>query len=435
MATQDRFSTESTAPTFTPFWRRLPSFFVYPLQMGSMLRIIGYSLVGGVAMLLVPLVGTLLYAILWIIFLKYAFVVMERTANGRFDEPGGFQDKEVGDAGQVWRQYGLFLVLGLLVGLCAVLFGMVGFFSGLLLLNIVVPAGIMIIAVERSLGQALNPGQIVFYIKTIGSPYLALCGFLFSLQSSSHWLQGFLHSHMSSGLAMPLLIFVDFYFVLIIYHMMGYAIYQYHEALGVDAAVDFETAEAALSPGKKVDPLLSKLSSLIANGQHDEALELLRAELRTHWENNDLHDRYQKLLVASGKQTEALHHAREFIVKLVNEKRLFQALDLSEQCFKVDPEFQLQDSYQVQDLAVAARMGRRSKLALDLMRRFDRRYPDHPHIPAVYLLSAQILSEHYKMDKEALQILTALQAKFPDHALAKEARQYQEVLNKVAAMS
>jgi TolA-binding protein len=79
-------------------------------------------------------------------------------------------------------------------------------------------------------------------------------------------------------------------------------------------------------------------------------------------------------------------------------------------------------------------MGRRPKLALDLMRRFDRRYPEHPHIPSVYLTSAQILSEHYRMDKEALQILQGLQAKFPDHALAKEARQYQEVLNKVAAI-
>ncbi|MFZ2163750.1 MAG: hypothetical protein WAW02_16170 [Sideroxyarcus sp.] len=435
MATQDRFSAESTAPTFTPFWRRLPGFFVYPLQMGSMLRIIGYSLVGGFAMLLVPLFGMLLYAILWIVFLKYAFVVMERTASGRFDEPGGVHDKEVGDAGQVWRQYGLFLVLGLLLGMAIYLFGEIGANVGSLLFNIVVPAGIMIIAVERSLGKALNPGQIVFYIKTIGSPYLALCAFLISLLESSKWLQGFLYQHMGAGLATPLLIFVDFYFVLIIYHMMGYAIYQYHEALGVDAAVDFEQAEAALSPGKKADPLLAKLGSLIANGQQDEAIELLRGELRSHWENNDLHERYQKLLVASGRQTEALTHAREFIVKLVNEKRLFQALDLSEQCLKVDPEFQLQDSYQVQDLAVAARMGRRSKLALDLMRRFDRRYPDHPHIPAVYLLSAQIYSEHYKMDKEALQILQALQAKFPDHALAKEAQQYQEVLNKVAAMS
>jgi len=434
MASQDRFSTESAAPTFTPFWRRLPGFFVYPLQMGSMLRIIGYSLLGGFATILPSLFGGLVYFILWIVFLKYAFVVMERTASGRFDEPGGLSDRDEGDAGQVWRQYGLFVILGLLVGLLAYMFGEVGAGFGSLFIDIVLPAGIMIIEVERSFGQALNPGQIIFYIKTIGSPYLALCAFLFSLLQSSEWLQGFLYGHLDSWLAMPLLNFVDFYFTLIIYHMMGYAIYQYHEALGVEAAVGFEEAEAKLSPGKKADPVLSKLSSLIANGQQDEALELLRNELRTRWDSNDLHERYQKLLVASGKQTEALHHAREFIVKLVNEKRLFQALDLSEQCLKVDPEFQLQDSYQVQDLAVAARMGRRSKLALDLMRRFDRRYPDHPHIPAVYLLSAQILSEHYKMDKEALQILQALQAKFPDHALAKEAKQYQEVLNKVAAM-
>ncbi|MDO8925897.1 MAG: hypothetical protein Q7U94_03180 [Sideroxyarcus sp.] len=433
MANHERFSTES-ASTFTPFWRRLPSFFAYPMQMGSIMRIAGYSLLGGFSVLLPSLFGVLLYAILWIVFLKYAFVVMERTANGQFDEPGGLQDKEEGDAGQVMRQYGLFLILGMFVGLFIYLFGRVGYGVGSLLLNIVVPAGIMIIATKRSLGQALNPGQILFYIKTIGSPYLALCGLLFSLLTSSEWLQGFLYEHMDSWLAIPLLIFVDFYFVLIIYHMMGYAIYQYHEELGVFAAVGFEEAEAKLSTGKAADPVLSRLGTLIANGQQDEAIELLRNELRTRWENNDLHDRYQKLLVLAGRQTEALHHAREFIVKLVNEKRLFQALDLSEQCLKRDPEFQLQDSYQVLDLAVAARMGRRSKLALDLMRRFDRRYPDHPHIPSVYLLSAQILSEHYRMDKEALQILQALQLKFPDHSLVKEARQYQEALNKAAAI-
>lgn len=434
MANQDRFSAEA-APTFTPFWRRLPSFFVYPMQMGSMLRIAGYAFLGGFARLLPPLFGVVLYVILWIVFLKFAFVVMERTANGQLDEPGGLQDKEEGDAMQVMRQYGLFVFLGMFVGLFAVLFGKVGFGIGWLLMNIMAPAGIMIIAVERSLGQALNPGKMLFFMKTIGSPYLALCAFLFSLLTSSQWLQGFLQAHMDSWLAMPLLNFVSFYFVLIIYHMMGYAIYQYHEPLGVYAAVSFEDAEAKFSSGKAPDPVLSKLGTLIANGQQDEALELLRGELRTRWEDNDLHERYQKLLLVSGKQTEALTHAREFIVKLVNEKRLFQALDLSEQCLKLDPEFQLQDSYQVHDLAIAARMGRRAKLALDLMRRFDRRNPEHPHIPAVYLLSAQLLSEHYKMDKEAMQILQALQAKYPDHELAKEAGKYLQALNKLAAIS
>lgn len=433
MADEHRFSVESGS-AFTPFWRRLPSFFVYPMQMGSIMRVVGYSLVGGFSALLPSMFGGLLYIVLWIVFLKYAFVVLERTANGQFDEPGGLQDTEEGDASQVMRQYGLFIILGMLVGVFGFLFGKIGFSVSSLALNIVVPAGIMIIAVKRSLGAALNPAQILFYIKTIGSAYLALCGLLVSLLSSSAWLQDFLYDHMDSWLAIPLLNLVDFYFVLIIYHMMGYAIYQYHEPLGVFAAVSFEDAEAKLSSGKGADPVLAKLGTLIANGQQEDAIELLRNELRTRWESNDLHERYQKLLLASGKQAEALQHAREFIAKLVTEKRLFQALDLSEQCLKLDPEFQLQDSFHVHDLAVAARMGRRPKLALDLMRRFDRRYPNHPNIPPVYLLSAQILSEHYKMDKEALQILQALQAKFPDHGLAKEARLYQDALTKIAAI-
>ena len=436
MSTHDRFSAESGS-TFTPFWHRLPSFFLYPLQTGTFLRMAGYSVLGGLSRLIPDPFSSAVYVILWIVFFKYAFLVLERTANGQFDEPGGgLQDNQDGDAAQVMRQYGLFILVGISSGLLTVMLGEFGYGLGSLFTSLVIPAGIMIIATTRSLGQAINPARILFYIRTIGSPYLALCFLIFSLTLSGEWLQEFLCTCSGANpfLSLPLLSFADFYFALIAYHMMGYAIYQYHEELGVFAAVSFEEAEAKLSPGKAADPVLSRLGSLIANDQQDEALDLLRNELRTRWENNELHDRFQKLLFAMGKQTEALHHAREFIAKLVTEKRMFQALDLCEQCLALDPEFQLQDSYQVHELAAAARMAKRSKLALDLMRRFDRRYPDHPHIPHVYLLSAQILSEHYRMDKEALKILQALQAKFPDHALVNEARQYAEVLSKVAAI-
>jgi tetratricopeptide (TPR) repeat protein len=239
---------------------------------------------------------------------------------------------------------------------------------------------------------------------------------------------------MYSWLSVPLLSFVEFYFALITYHMMGYVIYQYHEGLGVDTEVSFEQAEAKLSPGKAGDPILVKLGTLIANGQQNEAVDLLQDALRTRWENNDLHERYQKLLVATGKQIPALHHGREFINKLVLEKRFFQALDLCEQCLKMDPEFQLQDSFQVFELASAARMERRYQLALDLMRRFDRRYPEHQHVPAVYLLTAQILGEQLNLYNEAIQILQAIQIKFPHHPLAVEALAYQDVLTKLSAI-
>jgi outer membrane protein assembly factor BamD (BamD/ComL family) len=109
-------------------------------------------------------------------------------------------------------------------------------------------------------------------------------------------------------------------------------------------------------------------------------------------------------------------------------------LDLCEQCLKIDPEFQLQDSNRVHELASAAYTGKRCKLALDLMRRFDRRNPGHPHIPSVYLLSARILGDHFQMYREAIQILSTLQARFPDHAAAKEARLYMQTLSKFTAV-
>jgi len=434
MAEHNRFSVESS-PTFTPFWHRLPSFFLYPLQTGSIMRIAGYSVFGGISMFIPSPFDQLLRFVLWIVFLKYAFVVMERTANGQFDEPNNLDNKDEGDAAQVMRQFGLFLIFGAAFGLLVAMFGKVGYGLGWLLMNIAPPAGIMIIAVSRSFWQALNPLQILFFIKTIGSPYLALCFLLLSLTGSGAWLQYFLFDHMDSWLVLPLLSFVEFYFALITYHMMGYAIYQYHEELGVHADVSFEKAEAQISPNKVADPFLTKLGTLIAAGKDGEAVSLLREELRINWGNNDLHERYQRLLVAVGKQDSALQHAREFIAKLVTEKRLFQALDLCEQSLKADPEFQLQNPDHVHELATAASLAKRPKLALDLMRRFDKRYPEHAHIPPVYLLSAKILNEQYRMHKEAAQIMRTLQAKFPDHALASEARQYLEAITTLNAAS
>jgi tetratricopeptide (TPR) repeat protein len=427
-----QFSTD-TKEGFTPFWHRLPRFFLYPLSVGALMRMAGYSLFGGLAMFIPPMFGALLSLILWIVFLKYAFVVMERTAGGQFDEPNDV-DGQDGDAAQVIRQFVLFLVFGILFAALGYLLGIPGFVIGAILINVLPPAGIMIIAVTRSLLEALNPFRIYFFIRTIGTPYLALCFILISLTSSGAWLKGFMYSHIHSWLALPVLSFVEFYFALMTYHMMGYVIYQYHDELGLDAKVGFAEAEAKLSPNKAADPVLVELTSLVSNGQEEKAIDLLERELRVRWEDNDLHERYQKLLVATGKLKLALHHGREFIVKLVNEKRMFQALDLCEECLNIDREFQLQDSYQVYDLAVVAEMSRRRDLALKLMRRFDSRYPEHPHIPAIYLLSAQILNEHFHMHEEAKQILHTLKTRFPEHTLAMEAGKYLEVVSKCAAI-
>jgi len=433
MAEQVGFSVEAD-PAFTPFWRRLPRFLVYPMQMGPLVRMAGFALAGGVAILLLGPFGLLINLILWLVFLKYAFVVLERTAVGRFDEPNNLEGNEQGEISQVLRMIALLIILGILTLPLFIFLGKIGEGLAWLLINIVPPAGIMIIATTHSLGQALNPKWIIFYARTIGSPYLALCFLLLSVTSSEAWAQHLMGAHVNSWVVLPLTSFLQFYFTLITYNMMGYVIYQYHDKLGLHAEVSFEKAEAKLSPNKQAaDPFLAKLGALMAEGKEEEACGLLREELRINWDRNDLHERYQKLLVALGKKDLAADHARDFIGKLVLDKKLFQAMDLCEQGLKADPAFQPKNADHVYELAAAASLANRHKLALDLMRGFDKRYPGHKHIPQVYLLSAKILEERYGKAEEAAKILRALQAKFPEHALAAEARKYLAALARTNA--
>lgn len=433
MSERDHFSVEP-ATTFPPFWRRFPDFFLYPMQTGSIIRIALCSVFGSFFLIIPNWVGDPFYGILLIVFLKYALTVTGRTANGQFDEPNGVDDSDAGDVTQTIKLLSLLGMMWMINTLTGKTSGEVGVGLGWLLSVIVTPASVMIIVIHRSLIQALNPVRIIHCIKTIGAPYLSLCFILLSLFSCGDWLQSFLTGHMHSWLVFPLSSFVVFYFILIASHLIGYVIYQYHEVLGAHAAVSFEKMEANTLPGSRNNQMLTRLSSLIADGHHETALELLRDELCVRGDNIDLNERYQKLLSATGKHKLAMNHAREFIAQLVAEKRFFQALDLCEQWLKLDPEFKQQDAYLLYDLASAAGVAKRPKLALDLLTDFDRKYPGHPHIPSVYLLTAQLLSEHFQKNQQAIQILHTLQTEFPDHQLAADARQYMETLVRVAAI-
>jgi len=433
MFEHDHFTAEPIT-TFPPFWRRFPSFFLYPMQVGSIIRVVISSVIGGIFLFMPKEFGNPLFYILVIVFCKYALAVMGRTANGKLDEPDGVDESDDGDFAQLFRQLSLIGMMCLVVMLLGELFRDYGRGMGVMLFIAVAPAGVMLVTMHRSFVQALNPARIIHCIRTIGAPYWSLCFVLLSLYGSGNWLQSFLSDQIHSWLALPLLSFVVFYFIVITAHILGYVIYQYHESLGVHAAVSFEKREAGISPDSFRNRVLVNLSSLMTEGRNDAALELLRDELCVRVDDIDLHERYQKLLTATGKHKVAMLHAREFISHLVAEKRFFQALDLCEQWLKSAPEFKLEDSSQVYELASAAYLAKRYKLALDLMSDFDKKYPDHPHIPSVYLLTAKILSEHFQKNREAMQILHILQTEFPDHLLAGEARQFMDALSRVAAI-
>jgi TolA-binding protein len=67
------------------------------------------------------------------------------------------------------------------------------------------------------------------------------------------------------------------------------------------------------------------------------------------------------------------------------------------------------------------------------VRGFDKRFPGHVDIPAVYLFSAGVASERLRKDDLARSLLKEILRRYPGHELAGEAARYLEVIDRLAA--
>ncbi|MDR2186586.1 MAG: hypothetical protein LBE62_00875, partial [Azonexus sp.] len=85
--------------------------------------------------------------------------------------------------------------------------------------------------------------------------------------------------------------------------------------------------------------------------------------------------------------------------------------------------------------AKEARRQHDPKLALDIMRAFDKNHPGHPLIPDVYFLSASILCEDLRRDDMADRIFAAIVKRYPEHACAAQAGKYRETLARLKGQS
>src|SRR5204863_427898 len=169
-------------------------------------------------------------------------------------------------------------------------------------------------------------------IAGIGLPYLVLCVFLFLLIQSAALLGGLLDDFMAEFVAGWLADVVTMYFMVSMYYLMGYALYQNHEELGVDVQVDPAAAQKklAIASGKKVEPDLlgPQTQALLGDGKLEEAAGRIENRLKREWENNKLHDQYHKVLLMDGKEKPITRHVNEYVPKLIRENRGARAADV-----------------------------------------------------------------------------------------------------------
>ena len=416
----------------TPFWQRIPKFFLYPFHPEPLL----YSALLSAASLLGALLPTFLVELgILLAVLRYAFRVMEQTSLG-YLTPDQFElDTKPERKNLPYKLLGIVLIWGFIVGVIGRVSVVLGFVANVFL-TLALPASVMALSASNSFAEGMNPASWISTMRTVGKPYLALWVFLFLLMGGGPIVVPLLVPRLGRWLALPVVNYVFIYFTLVMFNMMGYCLYQYHHMLGLKVNVDFDAArdgsDAAVAAGKPRDTAGDEIAARVAAGDVKGALGIAYEQTRTAPEDIALQERYHKLLLLGDRPDSTLSHAQELISLLLRKERGQRALEVFKACRELREDFALEDAGKILKLAQAARRAGEYNLALTLVRGFDKRNPRHPDIPGVYLMSAQILSEHFKKNEMAGMILKGMMQKFPDHPLSSEAGTYLKVLEHMA---
>ncbi len=454
-------ATHTGSNAITPFWRRIPFFFLFPAYPSALLRVLGLAVLASIPFAISPgnviLFLVVLFPIAWVMLLRYAFVVLEQTSLGRLSPADYPFDVGSASSYKPYKQLAVIVLMGVLVGIITAALGETPGLIAYGLLAIAMPAGIMLVAIEDSIRSAMHPGKLIHIMFSVGWPYLALFAFLLLLSAGQAELSEWLNSYATAPLAgfenmndvdnveeidvaalqaaqaavaaryrwvFVLLNAVGMYFTLIMYNMMGYVLYQYHEELGLDVAV---------KPGgnaEEVDSTAARIGQLVADGDANAALDLAYEDQRTNPTSIAAHDRYHKLLVRGGHDERALAHAKIFITVLLQQSQGRQAMTVLEAMLRKKRDFEPANLGEFLQLAQLAANSRQGDIALHLLDAYLRR-ANAGDLPKGMLLKAKVLCEHLRQDEQARTLLIDMIAKHPAHPLTAEAQQYLQLIDRL----
>ncbi len=262
--------------TVQPFWRHLSDIYRYPLSIQSVIVIILTALIATIFASF-----TILLLIPTIILTHYCFVCLRHTANGKMIAP----DFELSfDSGIASLFYVLIVMIaiGICVGLVFNIFG-VGIGTLTMVLGVaILPAAIMVIAIDEKLFSALDPGKLASIVSATGVSYFLMLLFIIVMFSSVAALSSFFSSMQSPWTIIFVQSVISNYYTIVIFHIMGYLVFQNQEDLGFRAK-DSRNKTSIRSVDKRN---LAKIDILVKVGDYQKAVSLFKQQV--HADSNKI---------------------------------------------------------------------------------------------------------------------------------------------------
>lgn len=401
-----------------PFWDVIPQFFLIPFK-GA----------GVVALLLFTLLATFFphFFILIMIFfaaIKYGMEILQNTAEGRLEAPE-LSFRVLNENYELpFKQLFLFLLPILLLTQVGGSFISFIIISNIILFYLfVLPASVMTLSYTHSFFSAINPFTLMSLIGRIGWSYGILYVFLLFLNGGASAAYYFLVGD-SPDASIFWALFFQIYFAWVMYAMMGYVLYQYHEDIG------YELPEGSQDQNQD-STILARFHHLVETENYTEAQSELREIVLRDPDNLDLRMKFHKIVKMAGDNKQLTIHGTGLIKRLLEKRKWIDAVNVYLDCVKIDPEFKPESDVHYLPLAEEMRRMRLYKQAIKLSNGFHQRYPKSEQIPYLYLLVTKIFIEDLSLDEKAKPILSLLQKKYGGHEIALEVKRYTAFLTRI----
>ena len=396
-------------------------FQVEPLIVAVLLSVLGYAL-------LIPLdiVFILVLLVILLVTTRYAFKVAALASRGVVhsrDYTRQMMDPEWNSL--PWALFGVLVVHVFIIRFLLQLnpwLGLIGSLASSLLL----PATFMVLIQSGRMLPALNPFELLATMFDIGKHYLLLCLFLFLLQVGMPQALMVLLPITPRLLLLPVVIFTIIYFTWVMAALIGYVMYQHHGSLDIDVlqqpevAAPVSTERPEVTEARRRD---AEVAAMVQSGDLQGAITEAREWVRTG--QNPLADerRYHRVLLLDTVQSGRLaDHTPRYVALLVKARQAGEAIKVLEAVQAKLPDFALTSSADTLALAEQAWKQMEAKRTLQLLRGFDKRFPNTPEIPRACELVVRALKQGMARGDMALPLYQSMLKRYPDHPATQEAR-------------
>ncbi|TGN39005.1 hypothetical protein E5Q11_13965 [Marinobacter confluentis] len=401
-----------------PFWNRIGAFFRYPFHTDPLLVIAICTLVP--LLITNSIVGLIVWLVLAIALLKYTYAVINHTAEGHMKPPPVSVAFSGSGFDIVILQLLVFILMFALVSAAMMVGGPVLMLVVLALVVLALPASVMVLAMEHSVAAAVNPMNLAVLISRIGSPYFLLYGYLILLSVASGAAQEFAFNHFAPQMANIVAGFLNSTFTLMLFHMLGYLLFQYQEELGFASDHQDEESVAEMQGRDRTHRFDADIDMNLKDGNYDRVQSMLKESLKRDPSNAHRLEQLHALLSARNDQQELYRYHPRLLTMLADRNDGDTMAGLLTTLEKVEPGFRLDDPQLAVHCAQTLYHRGQFKPALKLLQDFHKRFPESESLPQAYLTAAQALANGLGQWEKATAFLTFVKKRCGNHPLHEQ---------------